>query len=152
MPAVSQRERFFFLFLYFFLSFLSFFNYLSFLSLSFSTLPFFFLSGAMAYSDAFFGQGTGSIYLNNVECVGNESRLSDCPNPGVNMLGMCSGHSEDAGLRCSEGLNNIYCIFGTTDLGMEGVFGLQFLMGMISIGGLRGATRSLFPPLGLLLI
>ncbi len=59
--------------------------------------------GATAYGGAFFGKGTGPVYLNSVTCVGTETRLSDCPNPGVNMIGTCSGHSEDAGLRCSEG-------------------------------------------------
>ena len=43
------------------------------------------------------------MHLNRVECVGTESRLSACPHPGVGMIGTCSGHSEDAGLRCSEG-------------------------------------------------
>ena len=45
-----------------------------------------------------FGQGTGSIWLDQVACVGTEARLADCP---ANPIGThdCS-HFEDAGVRC----------------------------------------------------
>ena len=45
-----------------------------------------------------FGQGTGSIWLDQVACVGTEGRLADCP---ANPIGThdCS-HFEDAGVRC----------------------------------------------------
>ena len=45
-----------------------------------------------------FGQGTGSIWLDQVACVGTEARLADCP---ANPIGVhdCS-HFEDAGVRC----------------------------------------------------
>ena len=53
---------------------------------------------ALAYSSAFYGQGTGSIWLDNVQCTGNESRLFDCP---ANAVGSHNcGHSEDAGASC----------------------------------------------------
>ena len=44
--------------------------------------------------------GTGQIWLDNVQCVGTETRLIDCP---ANALGTHScAHSEDAGVRCVE--------------------------------------------------
>ena len=52
----------------------------------------------MALSRAAFGQGTGSIWLDQVACVGTEGRLANCP---ANPIGIhdCQ-HSEDAGVRC----------------------------------------------------
>ena len=57
-----------------------------------------FCLGASAVNSAHFGQGSGPILLNNVQCIGYESRLTDCP------FGRVSGcfHSEDAGVRCSQ--------------------------------------------------
>ena len=60
--------------------------------------PYFIHVGATGVSFATFGAGTGSIWLDNVQCVGTESRLIDCP---ANSIGIhnCQ-HSEDAGVRC----------------------------------------------------
>ena len=59
---------------------------------------FFFPTGAIAWVRAFFGQGTGAILLEEVNCTGNETRLVDCHS---NQLGVhnCS-HFEDAGVTC----------------------------------------------------
>ena len=44
--------------------------------------------------------GTGQIWLDNVRCVGTETRLIDCP---ANPLGNHNcAHSEDAGVWCRE--------------------------------------------------
>ena len=58
-------------------------------------------TGVTAYSSAAFGQGTGRIVLDDVRCVGTESRLAYCP---ANPIGNhdCS-HGEDAGVRCTSG-------------------------------------------------
>ena len=54
--------------------------------------------GPEAHGKAYFGQGYGDIYLENVQCNGSESSLEDCPasDPG---LYDCH-HSEDAGVKC----------------------------------------------------
>ena len=57
-----------------------------------------FFTGATAISFAFFGQGTGAIWLDNVVCTGNETRLYDCQNTGIGVHN-CS-HFEDVGIRC----------------------------------------------------
>ncbi len=54
-------------------------------------------SGAMAVPSAFFGQGTGPVFLDDLRCAGTERSLLDCPRNS--MMSNC-GHSEDAGVRC----------------------------------------------------
>ena len=53
--------------------------------------------GATAYNRARFGQGTGSIVMDDVRCSGSELRLIDCPSS----LNHNCGHHEDAGVRCT---------------------------------------------------
>ncbi|TDH00339.1 hypothetical protein EPR50_G00187460 [Perca flavescens] len=47
---------------------------------------------------AHFGRGTGPIWLDNVECRGEESALTHCTHPGFG-VNNC-GHGEDAGVIC----------------------------------------------------
>ncbi len=50
------------------------------------------------FSSSHFGQGTGSIFLDSVGCVGTEDRLIDCVRASSVI---CSNrHAEDAGVRC----------------------------------------------------
>ena len=56
-------------------------------------------TGAQAFRDARFGAGVGPIFLDDVGCSGNESRLADCPHPGIG-INNCN-HGEDAGVNCS---------------------------------------------------
>ena len=51
-----------------------------------------------ARDNAYYGQGTGPILLDEVGCDGTESRLLDCPNIGIGNNDC--GHIEDAGVSC----------------------------------------------------
>ena len=53
-------------------------------------------SDAIVHYDAFYGAGTGPVYLGGLRCSGTESKLTDCQHGGMNYC----GHSDDAGLRC----------------------------------------------------
>ena len=53
---------------------------------------------AVAFSNAHFGVGTGTIYLDNVGCTGSETNLINCPRSST--VYCRYGHSEDAGVRC----------------------------------------------------
>jgi hypothetical protein len=55
-----------------------------------------FIAATVPTFTASFGQGTGTIALNNVLCRGTEARLVDCSS---GIVTGCS-HSEDAGVRC----------------------------------------------------
>ena len=59
----------------------------------------FLCTGASSRVSAYFGRGSGSIWLDDVRCSGNETRLVDCT---ARALGShdCS-HSEDAGVICT---------------------------------------------------
>ena len=56
-------------------------------------------SSGSSYSGAYFGQGSGPIWLDNVACMGIETILASCGHLGVNTTRNCS-HGEDVGVRC----------------------------------------------------
>ena len=58
----------------------------------------FFSVGAAAFTSAYFGQGTGSIWIDDAQCTGSENRLIDCTHDTSTVD---CGHGEDAGVRCS---------------------------------------------------
>uniref|UniRef100_A0A669F3Y9 Soluble scavenger receptor cysteine-rich domain-containing protein SSC5D n=1 Tax=Oreochromis niloticus TaxID=8128 RepID=A0A669F3Y9_ORENI len=53
-------------------------------------------SARSALQNAAFGQGSGPIWLDNVDCVGNESSITDCRHNGLGVHNC--GHNEDAGI------------------------------------------------------
>ena len=55
-------------------------------------------TGAVAFASARFGAGSGAIFLDDVACVGTETRLEECRHRGIGTED-CS-HVEDAGVRC----------------------------------------------------
>ena len=54
-------------------------------------------NSGVAKNSAFFGQGSGPIWIDELRCNGDESNLNDCR---FNMHHDCN-HSEDAGVVCS---------------------------------------------------
>ncbi|XP_078362802.1 scavenger receptor cysteine-rich domain superfamily protein-like [Oculina patagonica] len=51
-------------------------------------------------SKSSFGEGTGKIWMNKVQCVGNESAITDCTHDGWGIAVNCS-HKEDASVVCN---------------------------------------------------
>ena len=63
--------------------------------------------GARVFYNAYFGQGFGPIFLDDLLCTGRETRIIDCPrstSTGVGNIDFCRGHLDDAGLRCVAGM------------------------------------------------
>ena len=54
---------------------------------------------AVAFGNAHFGAGSGTIHLHIVSCTGGETNLTACPEIRSNVYCL-RGHSEDAGVRC----------------------------------------------------
>ena len=63
-------------------------------------------STGISYGTAYFGQGTGPIWLDNIACMRNELTLARCGHLGVNITRNCS-HDEDVGVRC-HGIQDAY--------------------------------------------
>ena len=54
-----------------------------------------------------YGQGAGAIFLDDIDCLGNESSLISCSHKGVGNHN-CR-HYEDAGVRCGNTKGTINC-------------------------------------------
>uniref|UniRef100_K7FZG7 SRCR domain-containing protein n=1 Tax=Pelodiscus sinensis TaxID=13735 RepID=K7FZG7_PELSI len=68
---------------------------------------------------AYYGQGSGQIWLDDVNCTGNESNLWACPSAGWDQHN-CR-HKEDAGVLCS-GLTDLRLVNGSDCAGRLEVF------------------------------
>ena len=51
---------------------------------------------------AFYGQGSGRIWVSNVNCVDNDLIIKNCLHGGWGIIGNCS-HSKDASVKCAAG-------------------------------------------------
>ena len=47
-----------------------------------------------------YGSSSGPVWLSQVNCSGNESKLSHCLHPGAGYIGNCS-HVQDVAVKCS---------------------------------------------------
>ena len=61
-----------------------------------------FFEGALAFSNSYFGRGTGPTLLYNVGCGGSEVDILHCSHSGIGVFSSyyCNGHSNDAGVLC----------------------------------------------------
>ncbi|KAJ8034719.1 Neurotrypsin [Holothuria leucospilota] len=57
-----------------------------------------YLHGGVAFTRAYFGQGNGSIWLDDIKCVGNEPHLMSC-DYGTDTSE--DSHKEDVGVKCA---------------------------------------------------
>ena len=64
-------------------------------------------NAAAANHGAFYGQGSGRIWVRNVNCVGIELTIKNCSHGGWAM-GNCS-HSKDASVNCLAGMYVVSC-------------------------------------------
>ena len=65
-------------------------------------------SGAVVLtSTSYYGQGSGGIFLDQVNCDGTESSLISCSSSGVGVHS-CD-HSRDAGVRCQGIVHFSFC-------------------------------------------
>ena len=107
------------------------------------------VTGATAHSNAFFGRGSGGIFLDNVGCRGTESLLLNCTNRGIG-IHSCQ-HSDDAGVICLGKLIqsilyllSIYSFFmNMWRWNREGL--ITFLMYHVNMWNLRTLVDSLTP-------
>ena len=59
-----------------------------------------FTTGATAHTDAYFGEGSGPIHLDFVQCSGSEYNLTECE---IRNDRDRTSHSFDVGVKCQPG-------------------------------------------------
>ena len=83
-----------------------------------------------AYGWAYFGEGSGLIWLDNLNCAGSESTPFHCPHNGFGVHNCW--HFEDAGVQCtckSSKMNRIHCMkFKSTSVSDSQVLKCQVVM------------------------
>ena len=61
----------------------------------------------VSYSNAFFGSGTGQIFLDDVQCSSSSSQLLECRSRPI--LDNNCAHSSDAGVGCEGKVHTSLC-------------------------------------------
>ena len=64
--------------------------------------------GGTAYSNAYFGTGSGPIFLDDVQCSSSPSQLLECPSRPI--LSHNCLHSTDAGVGCEGVFRSTECV------------------------------------------
>ena len=59
-----------------------------------------FFAGPVPYINAFYGQGSGPIWLDYLRCTGNETSLLNCSHSGIGITRYYCGHDDDVGVEC----------------------------------------------------
>ena len=54
-------------------------------------------TGAIPFSNAYFGSGTGAVLIDYVACTGSEQFLANCT---TGITSLSCGHDDDAGVQC----------------------------------------------------
>ena len=75
------------------------------MSYGFHALPFL---GSVALGDAYFGEGVGIIYFDELDCTGTEASLGDCVHSGIAFTDCL--HTEDAGVLCQGMTCQLHCV------------------------------------------
>ncbi|CAG2240873.1 Antigen WC1.1,Scavenger receptor cysteine-rich domain superfamily protein,Neurotrypsin,Scavenger receptor cysteine-rich type 1 protein M160,Scavenger receptor cysteine-rich type 1 protein M130,Deleted in malignant brain tumors 1 protein [Mytilus edulis] len=71
-------------------------------------------TGSVPYIRAYFGEGYGSIVLDDLNCIGTETDIFDCQSGGL-FQHNCA-HSEDAGVVCQEDFMEVRLVDGNNSL------------------------------------
>ena len=58
---------------------------------------------------AFYGEGSGQIWFNNLHCIGTELSIKNCSHSGWG-INNCS-HSQDVSVKCASGKFLSLCLF-----------------------------------------
>lgn len=88
--------------------------------------------GATTHCCAAFGEGVGEIFSDQLNCVGTESLLSDCP---LSNRGSSCSHLEDVGVTCA-GIFTFVLWYCTLD----SYYGYQPVQLFYSVTSNKGAT------------
>ena len=67
--------------------------------------------GTIPYSNAYFGQGSGPIWLDDLRCNGHENSLISCTHDGIGVYTYYCGHDDDVSVVCPEGELYKVCVY-----------------------------------------